>query len=65
MIAPLHQPPVKPRRRTPLSAARQAVVEALLDSEDQGGRRHVSLSGWQIWTMIGAIVAATVLYFLS
>ena len=43
MIAPLPQPPVKPRRRTALSAARQAVAEALLDGDDHGGRRRLSI----------------------
>ena len=65
MIAPLRQPPVKPRRRTALSAARQAVAEALLDSVDDGARRRFSLSRWRSWLVVGGLIAATVLYFLS
>jgi hypothetical protein len=65
MIAPLRQPPVKPRRRTALSAARQAVAEALLDSVDQGGRQRLFFSKWRSWLVIGALLAAIVLYFLS
>jgi hypothetical protein len=65
MIAPLRQPPAKPRRRTALSAARQAVVEALLDNEDPGGRRRLSPSRWQVWIVIGGLLAATALYLLS
>ncbi len=64
MIAPLRQPPANPRRRTALSAARQAVVEALLDSEDSGSRRLLSLGGWRTWLAVGTLLAAAVLYFL-
>ena len=65
MIAPLRQPPVRPRRRTALSAARQAVAEALLESMDEAGRRRLSFSKWRNWLVVGIILAATVLYFLS
>jgi hypothetical protein len=65
MIAPLRQPPAKPRRRTALSAARHAVAEALLDSADQGGRRRLAFSRWRSWLVVGALLAVTVLYFLS
>jgi len=65
MIAPLRQPPVRPRRRTALSAARQAVAEALLESVDEGGRRRLSFSKWRNWLVVGIILTATVLYFLS
>jgi hypothetical protein len=64
MIAPLRQPPIKPRRRTALSAARQAVVEALLDGEDQASRRRLSLSPWQVWSAIGVFVVGSTLYLL-
>jgi hypothetical protein len=65
MIAPLRQSPVKPRRRSPLSAARQAVAEALLDSVDRGGRQRLFFAKWRSWLVVGALVAATILYFLS
>ena len=53
MIAPLRQPPAKPRRRTALSAARQAVAEALLDSEDHGGRRRLALAAGEAGSRSG------------
>jgi len=65
MIAPLRQPPVKPRRRTALSAARQAVAEALLDGDEHGARRRLSFAKWRNWFIVGALLTATVLYFLS
>ena len=65
MIAPLRQPPARPRRRTALSAARQAVAEALLDRLDQGGRRRLSFSKWRSWLVVAALLAATIFYFLS
>jgi hypothetical protein len=65
MIAPLRQPPAKPRRRTALSAARHAVAEALLDSVDESGRRRLSFSRWRSWLVVGAVLAVTLLFFLS
>ncbi|HEY1784561.1 MAG TPA: hypothetical protein VGG30_03400 [Pirellulales bacterium] len=65
MIAPLRQPPVKPRRRSALTAARHAVAEALLESVDDGSRRRFSLSRWRSWLVIGTLLAAVVLYLLS
>ena len=65
MIAPLRQPPVKPRRRTALSAARQAVAEALLDNDEHGTRRRLAFARWRSWVVVGALLAATILYFLS
>ena len=65
MIAPLRQPPVKHRRRTALSAARHAVAEALLDSDDRRGRWRRALAKWRNWIVAAALLAAAVLYFLS
>ncbi|HTU26880.1 MAG TPA: hypothetical protein VMF30_15845 [Pirellulales bacterium] len=65
MIAPLRQPPVKHRRRSALSAARHAVAEALLDSDDRQSRWRQALVRWRNWLIAAALLAAAALYFLS
>jgi len=65
MIAPVRQPPAKPRRRSALSAARQAVAEALLDGDEQNNRRRLAFAKWRNWIVAGALLAATILLFLS
>jgi len=37
----------------------------LLESVDEGGRRRLSFSKWRKLLVVGIILTATVLYFLS
>ncbi len=46
MIAPIGPPPTRPRRRTPLSSARQAVAEALFDAQGRSRRDLVRRRSW-------------------